>query len=55
MLHAVCETQIDARGHCRCHTREFRRRERLFPQYAEAKSWEKNSLKFFKRQSHGRS
>lgn len=55
MLHAVCEPQIDALGHSRSHTREFRQKEKLFPQYREAKEWEKNSLIFFKkRKSHGR-
>jgi len=54
MLHAVCQPQIDARGYTRCHTREFRQREKLFPQYDLAKEWEKNSLMFLKRKSHGR-
>jgi hypothetical protein len=54
MLHAVCQSQIDMRGYMRCHTREFRQREKLFPQYKQAKEWEKNSLIWFKRRSRGR-
>ena len=49
MLHAVCSPEIDARGYSRCHTREFRQKESLFPHYAAAKEWEKRSLLFFKK------
>ena len=55
MLHAVVSPQIDGRGYCRCHTREFRQKEKLFPQYVQAKEWEKQSLLFFKRRKYGRS
>lgn len=56
MLHAVCKPEIDTRGRMISHTKEFRRLEKKFPQYAEAKEWERKSLKFFQmRQSHGRS
>lgn len=56
MLHAVCEAKIDARGRCAVHTLEFRKREKQFPSYKQAKQWEQTSLMFFKmRQSHGRS
>lgn len=48
MLHDVCPSHIDATGRCFVHTREFRKRERQFPQFAEAKKWEKGSLTFFK-------
>ncbi|PIS01980.1 MAG: hypothetical protein COT85_07505 [Chlamydiae bacterium CG10_big_fil_rev_8_21_14_0_10_42_34] len=55
MLHAVCPTKMDATGRCLIHTAEFRRREKEFPQFEEAKEWEKKSLTFFKkRKSHGR-
>jgi hypothetical protein len=55
MLHAVCKSRVAADGRCRIHTREFREKERQFPQYEVAKAWEKQSLKFFKRRiSHGR-
>ncbi|HSX38794.1 MAG TPA: hypothetical protein VLE95_08245 [Chlamydiales bacterium] len=55
MLHAVCPPRIDARGAVYSHTREFRLRERQFPQFAKAMEWEKNSLTFFKKRArHGR-
>lgn len=55
MLHALIPTQINTRGRCSIHSREFREQEERFPRFAEAKEWEKNSLKFLKkRYSHGR-
>ncbi len=54
MLHAVCPASIDARGAVRCHTPEFRRMEKQFAEYGQAKEWEKKSLQFFRR-AHGRS
>jgi len=56
MLHAVCPSYIDAKGRCRVHTQEFRRKEKLFADFAAAKKWEKMSLNFFKkrRRDHGR-
>ena len=51
MLHAVCPPQIDGRGCCRFHTAEFRRREKLFPQFDLAKEWEKGSLLYFKKKN----
>ena len=57
MLHAVCPSKMDTSGRCSVHTAEFRKRERQFPRYKEAKEWEKTSLMFFKKRkrSHGRS
>lgn len=56
MLHAVCPSKMDSQGRCLVHTKEFREKEKQFPQYQEAKEWEKTSLTFFKkRKSHGRS
>ena len=49
MLHTVCEAKVDARGRLWVHTPEFRRREALYPHYAFAKKWEKQSLNFFKK------
>lgn len=56
MLHAVCPSIIDKRGFCRSHTAEFRRLEKKFPHYIEAKKWERTSLNFFKTRmkGHGR-
>jgi len=55
MVHALCPTTIDSKGRCSVHTAEFKAKEREFPQYAQAKEWEKTSLNFFKkRKSHGR-
>lgn len=56
MLHAVCRPKMDSSGRCSVHTAEFRAKEREFPQYKEAKEWEKSSLKIFKqrKKSHGR-
>ena len=48
MLHAVCPSIIDKRGFCRSHTAEFRKLEKKFPYYKEAKQWERSSLNFFK-------
>jgi hypothetical protein len=56
MLHAICPSKIDTMGRCSIHTHEFRKQERQFPQYREAREWEKTSLIFFKkRKSNGRS
>lgn len=57
MLHAVCPSIIDERGFCRSHTAEFRKLEKKFPFYSEAKKWGESSLNFFKTRikSHGRS
>lgn len=41
MLHAICPTEMDEGGRCKIHTAEFKRRERLFPYYTEAKRWGK--------------
>ncbi len=49
MLHAVCRPKMDPSGRCSVHTAEFRAKERQFPQYKEAKEWEKSSLKIFKK------
>lgn len=55
MLHAVCPSKMDSVGKCKIHTREFREKERLFPLFEEAKSWEKGCIEFFKkRQTCGR-
>lgn len=56
MLHAVCPSIIDERGRCSSHTREFKRLEKQFPQYREAKKWSRMSLQFFKTRIkvHGR-
>jgi predicted metal-dependent hydrolase len=55
MLHAVCPSQMNPRGRCSIHTKEFREKERQFPQFQQAKEWEKGCLTFFKqRKSHGR-
>lgn len=55
MLHAVCTSKMDAQGRYLVHTKEFREREKQFPQFEAAKEWEKTSLTFFKkRKSHGR-
>jgi hypothetical protein len=50
MLHATCPPLIDARGAVRPHTKEFRRQEKLYPRYEQAKAWQKESLQFFSRQ-----
>jgi len=56
MLHGTCASKFDAAGRCRVHTAEFRRKEREFPLYKEAKEWERGCLKFFKnRKKNGRS
>lgn len=55
MLHAVCPFQYDRRGRCRVHTAEFKAKEKRFPHYEAAKEWEETSLRFFRRQHHGRS
>lgn len=49
MLHAVCPSQMDCKGRRSIHPREFREKERQFPLFEEAKSWEKKSLTFFKK------
>lgn len=49
MLHAVCPSKMDRQGKCKIHTREFREKERLFPLFEEAKSWEKGCIEFFKK------
>lgn len=55
MLHSVCEPIVDSAGRFRCHTAEFRRKEKQFPYFEAAKEWERKSLQFFKRKrSHGR-
>lgn len=55
MLHAVCLPIIDEQGRTWVHTREFKERERQFPNYAAVKAWEKQSLTFFrKRMKNGR-
>lgn len=60
-LHAVCPAKVDANGRCLVHTKEFREKEKLFPQFSLAKEWEKTSLQFFKKNklkksgSYGRS
>lgn len=55
MLHAVCSTVMDSSGRCTVHTKEFRQKERQFPDFQRAKEWEKGCLTFFKkRKSHGR-
>ncbi len=56
MLHDICPSMMDSMGRCFVHTKEFREREKGFPQFQQAKEWEKNCLTFFKkRKSHGRS
>lgn len=55
MLHAVCQSQMDATGRCTVHTKEFKERERQFPHFQRAQEWEKGALTFFKRKSRGRS
>ncbi len=56
MLHAVCHSKMDLSGRCSVHTKEFKERERQFPDFQRAKEWEKGSLTFFKkRKSRGRS
>ena len=54
MLHAAIPARIDARGAIHSHTAEFRKREKEFAEYLEAKEWEKKSLEFFKRRPRGR-
>jgi hypothetical protein len=55
MLHAVCSSVMDSNGRCIVHTKEFRQKERQFPDFQRAKDWEKGCLTFFKkRKSHGR-
>jgi hypothetical protein len=54
MLHAVCEPLTDARGKTWVHTKEFKDKERLHPDFSQAKEWEKGSLKLLKR-IYGRS
>jgi hypothetical protein len=54
MLHAVIPARMDVRGAIHSHTREFRLKEKQFPEFERAKEWEKNSLQFFKRKLHGR-
>jgi hypothetical protein len=54
MLHAVCPAHFDSAGRRCVHTTEFRLRERQFPDFNRAKTWEKGSLEFFKRKSYGR-
>ncbi len=51
MLHAVCPSQMDVNGRCSIHTREFREKERQFPLFQEAKSWEKKSLMVLRKRS----
>lgn len=55
MLHDVCPSYVDSKGRCYVHTREFRKKEKQFPQFLEAKTWEKKSLNFFYKQSRGKS
>ena len=55
MLHAVCPSEIDTKGRCFVHTKEFRKKERLFPQFKLAKEWGKKSLNFFKKKTRGKS
>ncbi len=55
MLHAVYPTVMDAMGRCSIHSKEFKEKERQFPDFKKAKEWEKASLIFFrKRKTHGR-
>lgn len=54
MLHALCPSEIDGMGRCSIHTRQFKAKERQFPQFKAAKEWEKKSLTFFRRRVHGR-
>lgn len=44
MLHQAVPAQRSAAGRRSVHPPEFRRRERLFAQYAEARSWERRHL-----------
>lgn len=56
MLHALCPSKMDGSGRCAVHTREFREKERQFPRFSDAKSWEKGCFTFFKmRRKRGRS
>lgn len=56
MLHAVCPVRVDVRGAVRSHTPEFRRMEKQFAEYDEAKEWERKSLQFFRGKAmYGRS
>lgn len=55
MLHAVCLPILTTDGKSRAHTAEFRRREKLFPYFQEAKEWELKSFAYFKKKrQHGR-
>jgi hypothetical protein len=56
MLHAVCPSTIDAKGrHC-IHTKQFREKEKNFPEFERAQSWAKQSITFFQRKHfYGRS
>ncbi len=49
MCHAICPPRIDANGAVYSHTKEFHLLEKEFPQFEEAKAWEKQSLKFLKK------
>jgi hypothetical protein len=48
MLHAICPTEMDARGRAKIHTVLFKQLERKFPEYEEAKKWQKTSLALFR-------
>ena len=47
MLHHICPIYIDSRGRRRMHTKDFRKKEKQFPFYQEAVSWEKRFLNSF--------
>lgn len=53
MLHDVCPPQIDKAGRIRVHTSHFRKKEREYPMYEEAKQWEEQFLQ--RRGKYGRS
>lgn len=51
MLHALIPAKISKEGRCLSHTPEFRRKEREFLQFEEAKKWEKGSLHYFQKKN----
>ena len=47
MLHFVCPPDVDEKGICRAHGKEFKALERYFYRYLEARSWLKKHQKQF--------
>lgn len=44
MIHAVCPTEVDSKGHVRVHTAAFKKKEKEYPHHLKAENWLKENL-----------